>query len=42
MKNIYTPKEAAFEVIMERRENPALREKVTQYLGERLRRMLFS
>ena len=36
MKNIYTPKEAAFEMIMERRENLALREKVVQYLGERL------
>ena len=34
MKDIYTPKEAAFETIMERRNNPELREKVAQYLGE--------
>jgi len=36
MKDIYTPKEAALETIMERRNNPELREKVAQYLGERL------
>ena len=36
MKDIYTPKEAALEVIMERRNNSELRERVTRYLGERL------
>lgn len=34
MKDIYTPKEAALETIMERRNNLELREKVIQYLGE--------
>lgn len=36
MEDIYTPKEAALETIMERRNNPELREKVAQYLGERM------
>lgn len=36
MKDIYTPKEAALETIMERRGNLELRERVAQYLGERL------
>lgn len=36
MKDIYTPNEAALETIMERRNNPELRERVAQYLGERL------
>lgn len=36
MKDIYTPREAALETIMERRNDPELREKVEQYLGERL------
>lgn len=36
MKDIYTPKEAALETILERRGNPDLREKVSQYLGQRI------
>ena len=36
MKDIYTSKEAALEIIMERRNNSELRERVARYLGGRL------